>query len=134
MTSSSLPRVATAATAMLMVLGVSFVALSEHANGDLLSSHRRLSSTGSSSLRGVERLHASASLDHNTLHLEHVSYSQLRDAVIDEYFASHDDVTNKDRQFEDALKAMKMIEKDGEPVPIDGMDGLYVGSVGTLSC
>ncbi|KAL3899486.1 MAG: hypothetical protein SGARI_006447 [Bacillariaceae sp.] len=106
-----------ASLAALLVVGV-FVAVDG-------SSHRRLKG----GLKSVERLDVTSAPSNNHL-LDNVSYSQLRGAIVERYFASHDDVTNKDKQLGDALKAMKMVEKDGEPVPIDGMDGLYVGSIG----
>jgi hypothetical protein len=63
--------------------------------------------------------------------LEGVSYEQLRTAVIEMYHASsHPEETDLEDQFDDALEAMWYVEYDGEPVPIDGVDGLYVGSVG----
>jgi hypothetical protein len=62
--------------------------------------------------------------------LDNVSYSQLRDAVIERYYASRPETTGKDDQFEDALNAMWMVEDDGDPIPIQGVDGLYVGSAG----
>lgn len=47
------------------------------------------------------------------------------------YHASaHPEETDLEDQFDDALEAMWYVEYDGEPVPIDGVDGLYVGSVG----
>lgn len=64
--------------------------------------------------------------------LANVSYSQLQEAVITEYFASHPDETDIEVQFDDALGAMQMVEIDGKPVPINSVDGLYVGSIGKL--
>lgn len=64
--------------------------------------------------------------------LENVSYSELRAAVITKYFASHPDETDKEQMFDDALMAMKLVETDGTPIPMEGIDGLYVGSIGKL--
>ncbi|KAG7344604.1 dual specificity phosphatase [Nitzschia inconspicua] len=62
--------------------------------------------------------------------LEGVGYSKLRAAVIELYYASDPETTDLEEQFDDALMAMELVERDGHPVPIDGVDGLYVGSIG----
>jgi len=65
-----------------------------------------------------------------TAFLEGVGYNKLRSAVIHLYHASDPETTDIDDQFEEALAAMSLVERDGHPVPIDGVDGLYVGSIG----
>ncbi|KAG7370494.1 dual specificity phosphatase [Nitzschia inconspicua] len=62
--------------------------------------------------------------------LEGVGYSKLRATVIEMYYASYPGTTDLEEQFDDALMAMQLVERDGHPVPIDGVDGLYVGSIG----
>ena len=62
--------------------------------------------------------------------LENVSYSQLISAVTKVYEASNPATTDAWERFKDALEAMQLIEEDGIPAPIAGVDGLYVGSVG----
>jgi hypothetical protein len=62
--------------------------------------------------------------------LENISYSQLRGEVVDMYYASDDQTDDVYEQFDAALTAMEQVEEDGEPVPIDGVNGLFVGSIG----
>ena len=62
--------------------------------------------------------------------LANVSYSQLRQAIIELYHAHDPETTDESEQFYEANRAMKKVEKDGLPIPISDVDGLYVGSIG----
>lgn len=86
-------------------------------NGSFVSSGRRHSSKDSTGNNNI---------------LDGVTYSKLRLAVIDKYHASDPETHNLKEEFKDALQAMSMIENDGLPIPISGIDGLYVGSIGKL--
>jgi hypothetical protein len=65
--------------------------------------------------------------------LDGVTYSQLRSGIVARYHASDPETDDIDDQFDDALSAMKLMEQDGLPVPIHGVDGLYIGSFGKIA-
>lgn len=113
-TSHQLARAAIVGTALLVI---GLFALMAH-NFSSKTSHRLRSHDSNADSHTVSML------------LHDVKYSELRAAVTELYFASYPDTTDLDAQFEDALSAMKLVEEDGVPVPIPGVDGLYVGSAG----
>lgn len=65
--------------------------------------------------------------------LDGVTYSQLRRAVINKYHASDPETHDLKEEFMESLNAFHLVEKDGLPTPINGVqgEGLYVGSIGT---
>ena len=93
-------------------------------------SKRGLSNQNVLSSSGTKRASTFTVVDKEEF-LEGVSYSQLRSAVVGLYHASDPETTDIEEQFDEALEAMSKIESDGQPVPINGITGLYVGSIGT---
>lgn len=64
--------------------------------------------------------------------LANVKYSELYRALLDRYYSSgpNRQSVSEDEALHDALEAMYYLETDGNPVPIKGYPGLYVGGVG----
>ena len=60
-----------------------------------------------------------------------MSSDELQDAIVLRFPASDDETDDDEVQFEDAVSALEKMVEDGDPVPIDGLDGVYVGGVGT---
>jgi hypothetical protein len=124
-------RLAAVAFGLMAVLIVSVFALMAtmgNNNNNNSAGSALQSSISSNSNCGLVR--SGVTGDSPTAFLEGVGYNKLRSAVIQLYHASDPETTDIDDQFDDALVAMSLVERDGHPVPIDGVDGLYVGSVG----
>lgn len=63
-----------------------------------------------------------------------VTYSQLRDKILENYFAGETKHENDlDYILEKSLHAMRYVENEGEPSKVVGFPYLYIGGVGECS-
>lgn len=132
-------RLAASAVVCTFVFLVGLVALMAGSSSDndraaiLLGSTSPSSSGGNSHIKCTTSKTSKSPPDAASF-LDGVGYDQLRAAVTARYHASEPETTSLEEQFDDALSAMELVELDGIPIPIEGVDGLYVGSVGTCLC
>ena len=59
-----------------------------------------------------------------------IASKDLHEAIVGRFDASEDHERNKKVILDDAVGAMMEMLKDGEPVPIHGAEGIFIGGVG----